>query len=128
MSEITGIISTLPIIKQITSWIRKLILKNPKNWEGVKLNKRYFSWKGPTLDLLTKCQPLPTPQGLIERLRAAGMEPLYGRKNEQSINRHIAKGEVPVFETDRMNWCKELLLPEYGDQILFVKKVSKSNS
>lgn len=121
MSDITSIVTTLPVIGQIVSWIKKLIFRNPKYWKGVKLGKRYFAWKGPTLDLLRKRQPIRVPQKLLEELRSAGMKPFYGRKS--AINKRLAREEFPVFETDRMNWRRELLLPEYGDQILFVKKV-----
>ena len=46
-------------------------------WQGLELQGRYFAWSGPALHSLEDRPPVPTPAGLIDALRAAGMTPSY---------------------------------------------------
>jgi hypothetical protein len=85
---------------------------------GVEVGEQFFAWAGP-LDGLTKWAPVVEPPGVIAVLKAAGATPSYAATRDEWQSR--AKGLLPVYETDRKTWRREILLPNYGDQHLLVK-------
>jgi len=95
----------------------------PEPWQCVQLQGRYFAWSGPALHSLDDRPPVPTPAGLIDALRAAGMTPSYGMRDR--LNHHLAQGGHQLFETDRRTWRRELLYSGDGRQILLVKAEGK---
>jgi len=84
---------------------------------GVALGDRFFDWDGP-LHELEERQPIPTPQGLIEALKAGRTEPSFGHIADR--RRLLAKGWLQVLETDRRKWKREILYEQDGNQVLFV--------
>ncbi|MCE5251982.1 hypothetical protein LLG96_17395 [bacterium] len=87
-------------------------------WQGVELQERYFAWSGPGLHALEDWPPVPTPSGLPDAIRAAGMVPSFCMRDR--LYHHLAQGCLQLYETDRRKWRREL---NTGDikQVLLVK-------
>lgn len=87
-------------------------------WMGVNFGGRFFAWAGPTIHELQDRPGVPDPPGLTEALKAAQMVPSFGTRAK--LNHHLADGRLPVYETDRKKWRREVLYSADGDQILLV--------
>jgi hypothetical protein len=85
---------------------------------GLEFEERFFAWAGPLLALQEE-PPVPMPSGLDQVLRAAGATPYFHLSAQ--VNQSRAAGLLPVYETDRTIWKRQLLLPGNGDQHLVVK-------
>jgi hypothetical protein len=87
-------------------------------WSGVAVGNRYFAWDGPTLFSVDDRPPVPTPPGLIEAIKAAGLEPSYGVPHK--LEAALGRGRLQVFETDRKSWRREVRGVR-GEQVLLVR-------
>lgn len=92
---------------------------------GIEFGGRYFAWGGP-LHKLDGMDPVPEPPGICDALQAAGATPSFGRADR--LRQSLAKGLVPVYETDKMTWKREVLYSEDGDQHLLVKPPHKTGA
>ncbi len=89
--------------------------------EGVWLGDRYFAWSGPGLYGLEEWDPVSvTPPGLIEALQTAGYKPSY--TTPRNLEQSLGDGAQQVFETDRLEWRREVR-GQRGEQVLLVKKL-----
>jgi len=90
-----------------------------EGWEGVSVGRRYFAWDGPTLFNLMDWPAVPTPEGLIDAIRACGLVPSYGTRDR--LTNYLARGRRQVFETDKAGYKRPVLGGGSGeDQILLV--------
>ena len=83
------------------------------------MDGRFFAWDGPLHQLPLRDEGIPTPPGVIEALKAAQLTHQYGLI--RNVREYRSQGFLPVYETDRRGWRRNLLLPEYGDQLLLVR-------
>ena len=89
-------------------------------WEGVRLDDRYFAWSGRGLYGLEEWDPVSvTPPGLIEALQTAGYKPSY--TTPRNLEQSLGDGALQVFETDGLKWRREVR-GQRGEQVLLVTK------
>jgi len=98
---------------------------NETQFRGVAVDGRFFAWEGP-LHKLDELTPVPELPGLPEALRAAGAEPSFRLFDD--LRQHLAAGLLPVYETDRHTWKREVLYASDGDQILFVRPPARETT
>lgn len=108
-----GVQSTVLLIEALAGRV-----SSREPWEGVEIDGRCFAWAGPALHSLNDRQPIPTPAGLPDVLRSAGMTPSFGMRDR--LNHHFAQGGHQVFETDKRTWRREVLYTSDGRQVLLV--------
>lgn len=89
-----------------------------EDWVGVQVGSRYFAWDGNGLHALEDRKPAPTPPGLLEAIRAAGLNPGYGRR--ERLEQKFRRGLLQVFETDKKSWRREVR-GVGGEQVLLVR-------
>jgi hypothetical protein len=99
---------------------RPRIQDDAGEWKGVNVGGRFFSWDGFGLHSLPDRPPVPTPAGLTEGIKAAGVDVRYNRKDR--LTDSFAKGWQQVFETDCKTFRREILLAGDGDQVLMAKE------
>lgn len=88
------------------------------SFRGVTVGDRFFDWDGPFHDLV-EWDPVPTPDELLNALRAAGMEPIF--TTAAKLRDSLAGGWLRVHQTDRRTWRRDVLMPGHGDQVLLVR-------
>src|SRR5438105_5302091 len=76
-------------------------------WQGVEITGRFFAWEGPTIHELKDRPGVPDPPGLTEAIRAVQMVPTFGVIAK--LRQHLAQGRLPVYETDRKSWRREVI-------------------
>jgi hypothetical protein len=93
-------------------------------FRGIVFANRFFDWDGP-LHKLDERAPTPELAGLPSALKAAGAEPIFGLT--RGVRQQLARGYLPVYETDRKTWKREILHVQDGDQILFVRPPAEAS-
>jgi hypothetical protein len=87
-----------------------------EGWAYIDFEDKRYAWDGP-FDQLAKGNPVPVRPGLIERLRAAGLDTMFVVTdlvfNEQ------ARGYVQLFEIDRLKRLHEIIVA--GQNVLLVR-------
>lgn len=90
-----------------------------ESWEGVDLDGRFYAWDGPLFALTQRPDPVPASTALIERMRDAHVVPQFGLST--GLRDYRAQGFLPVYETDRRSWKREILSPGDGTQVLLIR-------
>ena len=91
-----------------------------EGWEGFEFGKYFMAWDGP-LDSLVESFPIPTPDGLVNRLRDMGVVAQYGIKRDLSAEH--AAGLREFWAVDRALRRRHNMLMT-GGQVLLVRPPS----
>jgi len=118
---------TIPDPDRFCETVQDLSRALPKSalseFEGVVVGDRFFAWSGP-VHKLQDLPPIPESEVLIAALLAAGVTPSFALTSW--LRWSLAKGLVPVYETDKRTWKREVIYSQDGDQQLLVSPPQKA--
>jgi hypothetical protein len=92
-----------------------------EGWAYIDFEKKRYAWDGP-FDQLTKAHAVPLRPGLVEQLRAAGLETIFAAA-DLTFNDQ-ARGFVQLYEIDQWKRLHEIIIGM--GQVLLVRTAENS--